>query len=617
MEQTNPTQHCTDALCDVGILQLLERDPRPTFVLDTTNVTELTKPVYWNSALAAIHSQRLLNVLLLGMVRPEGVLEAEGPETYSSLLNWIFESCMEASKPTVLYRHIWISMMVKDRWLIISGLSIDTATGTAETFQSSEVTEVLLKNPPRNKMSTFDWTCDPPPTRISPHIAWTRSIHWDNTPLGSMNGWSSQLRSTANLVMQDPRPSVMFWGPELIMIYNEAYIQLLGGFHPCMGVSARVALASVWSQYFEPIIDQNLAGETVEKTNTPVHMVRNGFMEETYFTLKFIPIFDSEGATVGHYEPLVETTREVVAERRAQILLQLSEEIPRARNSDSYWTLATDVLSRNDKDIPFALLYSVDSGDGSDTASSTTRFSENHQEGDLRGSFGLPTGCPAAPDRLDLQQDCGFAPYFRQAMLSRNPITVQFEDGSPAADLVRGIQWQGFGDPCRVAVVCPISPTSSKNNVLGYMVFGLNPRRPYDDDYRQFIMVASRLLSTSLTSIILHEEDIHRRERTIAQAESMKFALKQQLLETQKEVERNALKFQRFAERADIGIFIVDMAGVYSYRNDAWYHILNPGTRDLKLGEAWDALIDDEYVGLGQAKFAALVETKEHQYATS
>jgi hypothetical protein len=107
--------------------------------------------------------------------------------------------------------------------------------------------------------------------------------------------------------MQDPRPAVVFYGPDLIMIYNEAEIELLGGFHPCMGMSARVALASVWAEYFEPIIDTNLAGETVEKTNTVIHMVRNGFMEETYFSLKFIPIFDSEGVTVGHYEPLVET----------------------------------------------------------------------------------------------------------------------------------------------------------------------------------------------------------------------------------------------------------------------------------------------------------------------
>lgn len=122
------------------------------------------------------------------------------------------------------------------------------------------------------------------------------------------------------------------------------------------------------------------------------------------------------------------------------------------------------------------------------------------------------------------------------------------------------------GDPCRAAAICPLNPTSSRDNILGFLVIGLNPRRPYDSDYVQFILVASRLLSTSLTSILLHEEDIGRRERAIANAEEMKFTLKQQLLESQKETERNVLKFQRFAEGADIGIFILDMNGIYSYR---------------------------------------------------
>jgi hypothetical protein len=142
---------------------------------------------------------------------------------------------------------------------------------------------------------------------MTPHVAWARSVDWSQTPLGPMTMWSSQLRSIANLVMQDPRPAVVFYGPDLIMIYNEAEIELLGGFHPCMGMSARVALASVWAEYFEPIITQNLAGQTVEKTDSAIHMVRNGYLEETYFSLKFIPILDSEGATVGHYEPLTET----------------------------------------------------------------------------------------------------------------------------------------------------------------------------------------------------------------------------------------------------------------------------------------------------------------------
>jgi len=122
-----------------------------------------------------------------------------------------------------------------------------------------------------------------------------------------MGTWSPQLRSAANLVMHDPRPPVILYSPSLIMIYNEAYINLLRGVYPCMGESARVTLSSVWPQYCKPIIQRNLRGETVEKINTPTLILRSGFMEETYFSLQFILILDSDGATVRHYEPLVKT----------------------------------------------------------------------------------------------------------------------------------------------------------------------------------------------------------------------------------------------------------------------------------------------------------------------
>jgi PAS domain-containing protein len=272
------------------------------------------------------------------------------------------------------------------------------------------------------------------------------------------------------------------------------------------------------------------------------------------------------------------------------------------------------VLARNGKYIPFALLYSIEY-DSNDSASSATRFSTvENQECTLRGAVGLPKDSPAGPALLQFNQDHGFTPYFRQAMAARKPIMIPFDENPVVADMVQGIDWQGFGDPCRAVTICPLNPTSSKDNILGFVVIGLNPRRPYDLHYRQFILVASRLLSTSLTSIILHEEDIGRRERTIANAEALKRELMQQLSETQKEVERSVLKFQRFAERCDIGIFILDMNGVYSYRNDAWFSILNPPEQTIKLDAAWDALIDDEFISIGKDRFDALVQTKQHQY---
>lgn len=307
-------------------------------------------------------------------------------------------------------------------------------------------------------------------------------------------------------------------------------------------------------------------------------------------------------------------TREVISRRQSQTLLQLSEEVPRARDIDSYWALATEVFARNDKDVLFVLLYSVEYDTG-DLTSSATRLSGEHQQCILRGSVGLPALSPAGPACLDLRENYGFTPYFRKAMAAREPTIVFFDKDLATADLLRDVTWRrGFGDHCRAAAVCPLNPTSSKDNILGFMVVGLNPRRPYDNEYRHFISIASRMLSTSLTSILLHKEDIKRRERDIANAEIKRLELRQQLLETQKEVERSVFKFQRFAEGADIGIFILSLNGVYSYRNEAWYTILGAGDRNIELEPAWEALIDDDYISLGQARFQALIDTKEHQY---
>ncbi|KAH9872635.1 hypothetical protein J1614_005028 [Plenodomus biglobosus] len=600
-----------ESLQAVGILDYLEQDLRPTFVIDMASATYkpqgMVVPIYTNPAMATVDSGSLLDAF----VAKSSALDAQKKTDmdFSRFHNWILTT--KASAQPFTHRNFdWLSACVANRWSIISGtplcaVRLDNSTKTMGS--------VLGRTTSKTKNPTFDWTDELPPLRLSPHAAWARSIDWAATSLGPMSIWSAQLRSIANLVMQDPRPAVVFYGPELIMIYNEAEIELLGSFHPCMGESARVALAPVWPEYFEPIIQRNLQGETVEQTNTAIHMVRSGFMEETYFSLKFIPILDAEGATVGHYEPLVETTRDVIAQRRSRTLLEISEELPRARNSELFWPLAIEVLSRNDKDIPFALLYAAEAESGGSSASSWTRVSDSQQQCRLRGSFGLPVGSLAGPTHLDFRQDYGFSPYFREAMAARKPITISLSPGSPAAELVKGIQWQGFGDPCREAAICPLNPTSSTDNIIGFMVIGLNPRRPYDDAYLQFVLVTSRLLSTSLTSILLHEEDLGRRERAIANAEAMKLELGHQLVESQKELERSLTKFQRFAERADVGIFILDMKGVYTYRNDAWYNICAPGDRDVDLEEAWGLIVDPEYHELGQARFTAVVEEKKHQ----
>jgi hypothetical protein len=48
-------------------------------------------------------------------------------------------------------------------------------------------------------------------------------------------------------------------------------------------------------------------------------------------------------------------------------------------------------------------------------------------------------------------------------------------------------------------------------------------------------------------------------------------------------------------------------------QNEAWFNIFCPEDQGVALAEAWNALIDDEHIELGQAKFEALMVTKQHQ----
>jgi len=192
--------------------------------------------------------------------------------------------------------------MIAGRWIVVSGSPVKALLLDEETKTDREV---FSQKRPTSRLPTFDWTDEPPPAKLTPHVVWARSIDWANTPLGPMSSWSPCLRSNASLIMQDVRPAVGFYGPELIMVYNEAYVEILGGLHPCMGRSARSVLADIWHN-FEPIIEQNLAGETVAISQMEVSLTRNGYLEETYFSIQCVPVFDYHGATIGHYAPTFE-----------------------------------------------------------------------------------------------------------------------------------------------------------------------------------------------------------------------------------------------------------------------------------------------------------------------
>lgn len=167
-------------------------------------------------------------------------------------------------------------------------------------------------------------------------------------------------------------------------------------------------------------------------------------------------------------------------------------------------------------------------------------------------------------------------------------IVLSDEDGTLPSHLLEGLHWRGFGDPSRTLVIFPVIPTTTGESTIGFIILGVNPRRPYDDDYKLFIHLLSRQLATAMASVVLFEEEIKRGQRAARLAALDRQELSMQLyLRTQEAVE-SEYRFTRMAEFAPVGMFIANFDGKITYCNDMWWQI----SRHSRSEDSVDAWMD-------------------------
>ncbi|KAK7730806.1 hypothetical protein SLS57_001640 [Botryosphaeria dothidea] len=436
----------------------------------------------------------------------------------------------------------------------------------------------------------YDWTCNPPPPNLAPHVQLIRDKDWSKTALGPLTSWSSTLKFMCNLVNACPNPAIVFWGQDLNMIYNEAYVPIAGAKHPSMlGAPPWICFKEAWND-FEPFLrscEESGCGAMVE--NMLLFVDRGaGEREEMYCSFSFTPILEND-KIMGWHEVVFETTKQMITERRVSTILALSERLSSAMSLKLFWEQILDGLKANPQDIAFAVVYSVsdlasESHPGSPDVSSSRRY-------ELEGSIGVPEGHPAISTRLDvaLGRDC-YMRYFRAAAESDEPLFLSVKDSSLAENLVHGIESRAWNEPCDSVVVCALRPTnghdSTRDTALGFMILGLNSHRPYDEEYRRFIRLLNRQITTSLASVLLLEEET-KRGRTIAeQAAFDQQKIEEQLQIRTRELEQSELQLQHFADAVPIGIFILEftpdnMDGSYRYRNERWFELMGDSRENI------------------------------------
>lgn len=140
-----------------------------------------------------------------------------------------------------------------------------------------------------------------------------RSYDWSTTPLGPIDQWPASLRSAASIVLRSGFPSILVWGPELVQIYNDAYVKLIGLKHPeALGIPTHQCWPEI-RQIQEPIFERVFRGETVNLKDAHYVLDRNGIPEDAYFDASFVPVLLDSGRVGGSLSTLFETTERVKA----------------------------------------------------------------------------------------------------------------------------------------------------------------------------------------------------------------------------------------------------------------------------------------------------------------
>ncbi|MFD1140243.1 PAS domain-containing protein [Larkinella insperata] len=158
-----------------------------------------------------------------------------------------------------------------------------------------------------------------------------RTVDWSTNPLGPIERWPQSLRTTLSLILHSKFPMFLFWGPERICFYNDAYRPSLGeiGKHPtALGQRAVDLWPEIWST-IEPLISQIMAGgEATWNEDQRFSIYRNGQLEETYWTYSYSPVHDESGAVGGVLATCTETTEKVtnlkgIAESKDQLMFAI------------------------------------------------------------------------------------------------------------------------------------------------------------------------------------------------------------------------------------------------------------------------------------------------------
>ena len=331
-----------------------------------------------------------------------------------------------------------------------------------------------------------------------------RALDWSTTPLGPVSGWPEALRLMVRTTLDSAYPMAVWWGPELIQVYNERWREFLGASkHPqALGGRARETWPEIWAE-IGPMAERVMTlGEAVGGEDSLLFIERHGYLEEVFVTFSYAPIRDADGAVVGVHNTGLDTTRNVVAERRMRALRTLAAQVGGAGTPRQACERAAAALASDPADLPFALLYLLD---------------DSRRHASLAAAAGLDEGSFAAPRLIDLGGR-GRAPAWPLARaLSGEAGRPGWPQGVLLDDLAE--RFRGLAPPPTPGTLSPHSafllplPAAADEPPAGVLVAALSPHRPFDEAYRSFLDLVAAQIGVGLIQARARQRERERLDR--------------------------------------------------------------------------------------------------------
>lgn len=411
-----------------------------------------------------------------------------------------------------------------------------------------------------------------------------RAHDWAATALGSPEDWPETLKVALRLLLTSRFEMWLGWGEDVAFFYNDAYRPTLGNKHPhALAVPTRELWAEIWPQIEGRIRSVYEKGEATWDRALQLLLERSGYPEETYHTFSYSPLIGENGRVEGLFCAVSEETERVISERRLASLGGLAAGLASADSRQSVLGIAERQLGHNPHDLPFALIY---------------LFDENG-DAQLAAATGVARGSALAPEHLEAA-----AGLWPAEQIADGGDRLEVALDGLAADLPTGA-WQ---QPPSTALAVALEGQGNEPPI-GFLVAGLNPHRPLDDEYRSFLGLLAGQITSALAGARAYETE---RERAAALAEAVR--LRQEAAETLRranrtlaeEVERRTQESARLRDlfRQAPGFIAVlrEPAHIFELTNDSYMQLV--GHRDLTGKPVREAL--PEVVGQG---FVELLDT--------